>query len=253
MSKKLESQVWDSALPSRLKPLAALLADIASEDGGDIYPSVAKMAWLLGDHDCGRGVPPNERSVQRHLEELIDLGILMFVGWRRNKKSISGTDKRKPIGPGATAEYQMFPNALPYRRLFKERHQERYRHTEYAPGPIGDKMTPIIAGPHQPAAGGPKGDIPAPLKVTFLQAIGDSAYGVTMTPKYDPSLDPSYDPSIEEKDRITAKGSVDPVDATFLTPGTLRDDQDPTSKATSHATRAKPPATTYDDDLPIAP
>ena len=48
MSGLLAGKVWQSALDPKLKPLAAALADIASDDGTNIYPSVSYVAWPLG-------------------------------------------------------------------------------------------------------------------------------------------------------------------------------------------------------------
>ena len=115
MSKELESKVWASGLAGHLKPIAALLADIADDDGSSIFPSIARIAWSIGSHDCDEKAP-NERTVQRFMKELVDLGVLVFVGWRRNKKPVPGGAIRKPAGPGATMEYWLDERALPERR-----------------------------------------------------------------------------------------------------------------------------------------
>lgn len=67
MSKSLESMVWQSALDADLKPLAAVMADMGNDDGYGIYPSVEKLAWLLG---------VSERAVQYKLRKLRKAGIL---------------------------------------------------------------------------------------------------------------------------------------------------------------------------------
>ena len=118
----------------------ALLADIASDNGKDIFPSVRRMAWSLGSHDCADDRPPNERTIQRHLEELIDLGIITFVGWHRNKTLLSATNRQRSPGPGYTAEYQMFEDALPYRRPF----EDRYVPQKTPAGSIGDILSPML-------------------------------------------------------------------------------------------------------------
>jgi hypothetical protein len=98
MSGLLAGKVWQSALDSHLKPLAAVLADIANDDGSSIYPSVAYIAWLLGK---GR------RSIQVGLSELKALGIIEALG---NDKG----------GRGQTTAYQMIEENLPNRVTWKE-------------------------------------------------------------------------------------------------------------------------------------
>lgn len=71
MSKAIESQVWKSALSGELKPIAAVMADMGNDDGEGIYPSVGKLAWLLG---------VTERAVRYQLAKLKELGIVEDSG-----------------------------------------------------------------------------------------------------------------------------------------------------------------------------
>ena len=80
MSGWLAGIVWQSNLPRRLKPVAAALADIANDDGTSIEPSIAYVAWLLGDSgDEGALDPsapvPGERAIQSAIAELRALGL----------------------------------------------------------------------------------------------------------------------------------------------------------------------------------
>ncbi len=97
MSGYLAGKVWHSGLSPRLKPLAAALADIADQDGSNIYPSVARMAWLVG---C------SERTVQYQLHELVALGVLVA----------DPTTTRG--GRGRTTDYCMDADSLPERAPF---------------------------------------------------------------------------------------------------------------------------------------
>lgn len=181
MSKELESKVWASALESKLKPVAAFLADIANADGTAIYPSIAYIAWAVGSHDCA-ATAPNERTVSRHIEELNELKVLTHVGWRRHDAVIDSTNPRdKAPGKGATAEYFLDEEALPTRRAWKDRYAEAK----------GDNLSPLPR----------KGDISDPERVTSEQgkgdnALGDNALGDKNHPQPvdpDPSTDPPYE------------------------------------------------------------
>ncbi len=70
MSGKLAGLVWDSNLPARLKPLAAVLADYANDDGTSIYPSVKTI---------GARLSRSRRTVQTGLSRLRAMGILVPV------------------------------------------------------------------------------------------------------------------------------------------------------------------------------
>jgi hypothetical protein len=69
MSGRLVSSVFASALPAWLKPYAAAFASFAADDGSRVYPTVARVARMVGRSD---------RSTQRALHELRDLGVLVL-------------------------------------------------------------------------------------------------------------------------------------------------------------------------------
>jgi len=75
MSIKVQSLVWDHYPHGSTKLLVMLkLADVASDDGGDIYKSVPTLA---------RFCKISERQMRRVLRELCDEGVLVHVGERR--------------------------------------------------------------------------------------------------------------------------------------------------------------------------
>lgn len=98
MSGLLAGKVWQSNLEAHLKPLAAAMADIANDDGTNIYPSVAYLAWLLGK---------GERSVQYGLDELKTLGVIRPVAYDRGGRS-------------RATEYLLSEEKLPKRAPWKE-------------------------------------------------------------------------------------------------------------------------------------
>lgn len=69
MSGRLVTVVFQSALPAWLKPYAAAFATFAADDGSRVYPSVARVARLVGR---------SERSTQRALHELRARGVLVL-------------------------------------------------------------------------------------------------------------------------------------------------------------------------------
>ena len=93
MSKLLESRVWFSDLPGDLKPLAAVMADLGSDSGRRIHPSVAYLAWKLSR---------SERCVQDCLKELKRLGIVTS-----HKNSFGGR--------GMFTHYRLHADKLPER------------------------------------------------------------------------------------------------------------------------------------------
>lgn len=196
MSKELEAKVWASALAPRLKPVAAFLGDIANVDGSGIYPSIAYIAWAVGSHDCAV-TAPNERTIQRAIDDLEAAKVLRFIGWRRNDTFIAPNARdydrktRRSIGPGATPEYSLDEDRLPARRPWRE----RYRAPELADSAIGDNLTPMES----------IGDKADGLKVTNEAAplgdtpLGDIALGDILAPKRR-TTDPN-NPSIESTSR----------------------------------------------------
>lgn len=70
MSGRLAGLVWESDLPRRLMPCAAVLAGFAKDDGSSVYPSMARLAWSL---------KRSERQTQSLVSELRALGVLHVV------------------------------------------------------------------------------------------------------------------------------------------------------------------------------
>lgn len=70
MSAKLTMLIWESSLAPHVKPLASMLALFAQDDGTSIYPSIGRLARLLGH---------SRRTVQRQLGELLAAEVLALV------------------------------------------------------------------------------------------------------------------------------------------------------------------------------
>lgn len=70
MSVRMMALVWELDLPKPEKFLALALADFADDDGGNIYPSVARLAWKTSD---------STRNVRRLLRRLEESGLLVIV------------------------------------------------------------------------------------------------------------------------------------------------------------------------------
>jgi len=67
MSGRLVSAVFNSALPAWLKPYAAACASFAADDGSRVYPSVDRVAKMVGR--C-------ERATRTAMQELRRRGVL---------------------------------------------------------------------------------------------------------------------------------------------------------------------------------
>jgi hypothetical protein len=89
MSGRLVSEVFNSTLPAWLKPYAAACASFAADDGTQVYPSVLRVARMVGR--C-------ERATQTALHELRRRGVLRVVG---------------PHGRYRTTRYVFQADALP--------------------------------------------------------------------------------------------------------------------------------------------
>jgi hypothetical protein len=70
LSAKLLGEVWELELAGHLQPVLLALADHAKPDGSDCYPSVGRVAWMLGK---------DRRTVQRAFRELEELGLLRLI------------------------------------------------------------------------------------------------------------------------------------------------------------------------------
>lgn len=97
LSGLLAGKVWHSNLDAELKPLAATLADIADDDGSNIYPSILFVAWRLGR---------DTSTVDRGLKRLRDMGILEVI--------------EQGGGMGRTTEYRMIERKFPQREPWEE-------------------------------------------------------------------------------------------------------------------------------------
>lgn len=69
MSGRLVSLVFDSDLPSWLKPYAAALATFAADDGSQVFPSVGRVARMVGR---------SARSAQRAMHALRARGVIVL-------------------------------------------------------------------------------------------------------------------------------------------------------------------------------
>lgn len=68
MSGRVVSTVFESDLPAWLKRYAAALATFAADDGSQVYPTIARLARMVGR---------SKRSTQRAVHDLIRRGILI--------------------------------------------------------------------------------------------------------------------------------------------------------------------------------
>lgn len=180
MSGLLAGKVWQSALAPHLKPLAATLADIADDDGSNIYPTFEYVAWRLGS---------SVRKVQRGMEALLseDLQVLELV---------------TPAGHYRSAEYRLIEDRLPKRPKWakpiggKARGQGRHRVT-HEKSLKGDTVSPMNSTP--------MGDISNTPRVTPQTSMGDTASSSRVTDRADsapvslndPSVHPLIDPSVQ--------------------------------------------------------
>lgn len=103
MSAKLAMRVLESDLSPALKPVAVTLALFGNDAGARIYPSVDRLAHLVG---------LTRRTVERQLATLRSKGILIAQG------PIEGG--RLPGGRGRSVLYQLDVAALPTRAAFRK-------------------------------------------------------------------------------------------------------------------------------------
>jgi hypothetical protein len=92
MSAKLAEQILESALPTRLKATAVSMVLSGDRNGGNIFPSLARVAWRIG-------VSP--RKVWSDVQELRALNVLVVVR--------PGGGRKRPT------EYRLNAEALPAR------------------------------------------------------------------------------------------------------------------------------------------
>jgi hypothetical protein len=75
----LAGKVWHSNLKSKLKPLAACLADEGDDRGEGIYPSIGYSAWKLS---------VSERTVQRDMRKLREMKVIEHVGFKKMRPRV---------------------------------------------------------------------------------------------------------------------------------------------------------------------
>jgi hypothetical protein len=174
MSGLLAGKVWQSALDPRLKPLAAALADIANDNGTSIFPSIAYIAWLLGDDIEPSDKPRMERTVQRGIKDLRELGILIHVGYRRYNRHTRTFEPTVAQGRSSTPEYTLVEAALPERRPWQEKGDNLSQ-------PALERVTPVTG----------KGDKTTNERVTNGREKGDTSVTRSVL---EPSIEPPVDP-----------------------------------------------------------
>jgi|SRR5580765_900283 len=157
-------RVYESALDSSLKPTAALLALFGTDDGDKIFPSIARLAFLLG---------VTRRTVDRHLQQLRDLGVLTA------------------LGRGRTIIYRLRPDALPQRDPYTR--QARL----FGEDEANDLGIACSENRHATSA----------TEITILA----SRHTTLASQTYDPGIAPSLsDQSEEQLERTARERAIDP-------------------------------------------
>ena len=108
MSARLARAVFDSALDPSLKPLMVALALFADQDGGNVYPSIDRLVFMVGG---------SRRTVERGISRLRTLGVIIPI--------TSTAGGRMRGGRGRPVHYQIDSSALPSRAAYKPRHTRR--------------------------------------------------------------------------------------------------------------------------------
>jgi len=128
MSIRLMSQVWEHEFSHAEQTIMLALADWANDDGGNVFPSVARIAWKTGYE---------ERQVQRIMKKLRGTGVLVLV-------------KRATVY--RPNEYRIILSKAPLKETFETWKESR-----------GDIMTPRKGGdnltPERGDISGERGDI----------------------------------------------------------------------------------------------
>jgi len=105
MSGRLVSAVFNSALPAWLKPYAAACASFAHDDGTRVYPSIARIAKMVGR--C-------ERATQTAIQELRRRGVLVIeVDHARHRATRYIFRAAALPGPRDETQLDLFPQATP--------------------------------------------------------------------------------------------------------------------------------------------
>jgi hypothetical protein len=113
MSGKLMGSMYALKLTKAQRAVALALADHGNDDGSSIFPSVGRVAWK---------VELSERSVQRVMRELEQIGLLVRVADERQHRAV---------------EYRMDVSAAPTRPDYdpnlRKRRVRQVRHPDVAP------------------------------------------------------------------------------------------------------------------------
>jgi hypothetical protein len=105
MSIKFMAKVYELAIDSDTREILMALADHADDEGYSIFPSVARIAWKIGDGAVNEeGEYKTTRTVQRRIKELIDMGALVEL---------------KPSGFHRATEYGLDLSVFPKKAAFK--------------------------------------------------------------------------------------------------------------------------------------
>ena len=155
MSIKLMAMVWDSNIQTSQKMALLAMCDWADDEGGSVYPSIAKLAKRIS---C------SERQAQRIVHSLIDDGLVAVVG-----NALGGV-------PGQSRQYRVNVKALFVLSLGASVAQTK---PASAPMGTGDILSPVDA------------DQKEGVGVTPTTPTGDM--GVTLSPMY-PSLNTPLPP-----------------------------------------------------------
>lgn len=173
MSARLAMKVWESGLRPHLKSVAGVLALFANDQGERIYPSVSRLAWLLGK---------TPRRVSADLTALIDLGVLIPVTPRTG-----GVGKRG----GKSTHYEMDVTALPTR--------DSWRHEPGHPRQGSETSNPdthVTLVHAQPGHGRPNTLTPVTATLTPMTEYPDAHVSQSLR-----------DPSVESSKRKTPPAS----------------------------------------------
>lgn len=156
MSIKLMAMVWDSTIQTSQKMALLAMCDWADDEGGSVYPSIAKLAKRIS---C------SERQAQRIVHGLIDDGLVAVVG-----NFLGGV-------PGQSRQYR-----INVKKLFTLSLGASVAQLQPAPAPVGtgDILSPVEMDEKQGVG------------VTPTTPTGDM--GVTLSPMY-PSLNTPQPPN----------------------------------------------------------
>lgn len=80
MSIALMSKVYTLAVDQDTREILMCLADYANDDGSSVKPSIARIAWKIGDGSVNEnGEYKNIRTVQRRMKELVSQKALIVI------------------------------------------------------------------------------------------------------------------------------------------------------------------------------